>query len=160
MQKSQKSLDFGIVPRNAQFEYINQQVIKFQKEKQPVISVDTKKKELIGNFKNNGQEWWPKGEPEEVNMHDFLIKELGRGIPYGVYDILLNRGWVSVGTDKETAEFAVETICRWWKLMGKLSCNNATKQNEKYAYKSHISHILLSKLSFLKFNLKTSKNVF
>lgn len=113
--------------RNAQFEYINQQAIKFQKENQPVISVDTKKKELVGNFKNNGQEWRPKGEPEEVNIYDFLIKGNGRAIPYGVYDMLLNSGWVSVGTDNDTAEFAVETIRRWWKSMGETSYINATK---------------------------------
>ncbi|GFO97345.1 transposase [groundwater metagenome] len=128
LQANQKNLEGSSHPdRNAQFEYINQQVINFQKEKQPVISVDTKKKEKIGNFKNNGQEWLPKGKPEEVEMHDFMKKELGRGIPYGVYDMLLNKGWVSVGTDNDTAEFAVETIRRWWKTMGILSYSNASK---------------------------------
>jgi len=128
LQANQKNLEGSSHPdRNAQFEYINQQVINFQKEKQPVISVDTKKKELIGNFKNNGQEWLPKGEAEEVEMHDFMKKELGKGIPYGIYDILLNKGWVSVGTDHDTAEFAVETIRRWWKTMGILSYSNASK---------------------------------
>jgi hypothetical protein len=128
LQANQKNLEGSSHPdRNAQFEYINQQVINFQIEKQPVISVDTKKKELIGNFKNNGQEWWPKGESEEVDMHDFMKKELGRGIPYGVYDIFLNKGWVSVGTDHDTSEFAVESIRRWWKTMGILSYSNASK---------------------------------
>ena len=85
---------------------------------QPVISVDTKKKELIGDFKNAGQEWQPKGSPEPVRVHDFVDKELGKAVPYGVYDVTNNVGWVSVGTDHDTAEFAVETIARWWREMG------------------------------------------
>jgi transposase len=105
--------------RNAQFEHINAKVIRYIGLKQPVISVDTKKKELVGDFKNGGQEWKSKGKPERVRVHDFLIKELGRAAPYGVYDIAQNTGWVSVGVDHDTASFAVETIRRWWQAMGK-----------------------------------------
>ena len=85
---------------------------------QPVISVDTKKKELVGGFKNGGREWRPKGNPEKVRVHDFVIPELGRVAPYGVYDLASNSGWVSVGVDHDTASFAVETIRRWWYAMG------------------------------------------
>lgn len=128
LQANRKILEGSSHPdRNAQFEYINQQVIKFQEDNHPVISVDTKKKELVGNFKNNGQEWRPKGEPEDVFVYDFPIKGLGRAIPYGIYDQGLNKGWVSVGTDNDTAEFAVETIRRWWNSMGKTCYANATK---------------------------------
>lgn len=104
--------------RNAQFEHINATVFAFQDRRQPVISVDTKKKELIGDFKNGGREWQPKGEPEEVRVHDFIDKELGKAIPYGVYDITKNQGWVSVGIDHDTARFATEAIRRWWSKMG------------------------------------------
>jgi len=105
--------------RNAQFEYIAGQVRRFQNHGQPVISVDTKKKELVGNFKNVGREWYPQGTPPEVNVHDFMDKKLGKAIPYGVYDLTANAGWVSVGTDHDTADFAVETIRRWWRKMGR-----------------------------------------
>jgi transposase len=105
--------------RNAQFEFINEYVKLFQEFDQPIISVDCKKKEIIGNFKNNGQEWQPKGSPIEVNDHDFMNKELGKAIPFGVYDINNNSGWVNVGIDHETSEFAVESIRRWWIIMGK-----------------------------------------
>jgi hypothetical protein len=104
--------------RNAQFEHINARVRAFQRRGQPVISVDTKKKELVGNFKNGGQQWRPAGEPEAVNVHDFADKELGKVIPYGVYDQSRNEGWVSVGIDHDTARFATETIRRWWAEMG------------------------------------------
>lgn len=104
--------------RNAQFEYIAAQSRAFQERGQPVISVDTKKKELIGDFKNGGREWHPKGAPENVRVHDFLDKEQGKAIPYGVYDVSANAGWVSVGTDHDTPEFAVQSINRWWKKMG------------------------------------------
>ncbi len=104
--------------RNAQFEYIAAQVRRFQNQGQPVISVDTKKKELVGHFKNVGQEWRPQGQPLAVNVHDFMDKKLGKAIPYGVYDLTANRGWVSVGTDHDTADFAVATIRRWWRTMG------------------------------------------
>jgi hypothetical protein len=104
--------------RNAQFEHINHQVQAFQAEGQPVISVDTKKKELVGDFKNGGREWQPAGEPVPVRVHDFLDPVLGKAIPYGVYDLFRNEGWVNVGIDHDTAEFAVESIRRWWKRMG------------------------------------------
>jgi transposase len=104
--------------RNKQFEYINARVEHSFGLKQPVISVDTKKKELVGDFKNNGSAWRPKGKPEQVRVHDFKIPELGRVAPYGVYDLAENSGWVSVGLDHDTASFAVETIRRWWYAMG------------------------------------------
>jgi hypothetical protein len=104
--------------RDAQFDHINQQVRAFQRRGQPVVSVDTKKKELIGDFKNAGREWHPKGEPEKVRSKDFPDKALGKGIPYGVYDLRANTGWVSVGIDHDTAQFAVETLRRWWQHMG------------------------------------------
>jgi hypothetical protein len=104
--------------RDAQFDHINQQVRAFQKRGQPVVSVDTKKKEGMGDFKNAGREWHPKGEPEKVRSKDFPDKALGKGIPYGVYDLRANTGWVSVGIDHDTAQFAVETLRRWWQHMG------------------------------------------
>jgi len=104
--------------RNAQFEYINRQVELFQKQRKPTISIDTKKKELVGDFANGGREWQPQGRPEEVRVHDFKDKELGKAIPYGIYDMLHNEGWVSVGIDHDTARFAARSICRWWEEMG------------------------------------------
>ena len=104
--------------RDAQFRYINQQVRRFQGAIQPVISVDTKKKELVGDFKNAGRQWRPKGEPTLVRVHDFLIPTRGKAIPYGVYDLTRNAGWVGVGIDHDTATFAVRTIGRWWRRMG------------------------------------------
>jgi hypothetical protein len=111
--------------RNAQFEYINASVAAFQKRGSPVISVDTKKKELIGDFKNAGREWRPSGEPDEVRVHDFIDKKLGKAIPYGIYDVSKNQGWVSVGIDHDTADFAVESIRRWWRRMGRRAYPNA-----------------------------------
>lgn len=99
--------------RNAQFEYINARTEEAVRSRQPVISVDTKKKELVVKFKNGGKEWRPQGDPEQVNVYDFVDKELGRANPYGVYDLANNAGWVSVGTDRDTASFAVSTIRRW-----------------------------------------------
>ena len=113
--------------RNAQFEHLNGKVKWCLGRRQPVISVDTKKKELVGDFKNNGQEWHPKGEPEEVRVHDFVDPELGRATPYGIYDLGHNSGWVSVGMDHDTAEFAVETIRRWWRTMGQPTYPEATR---------------------------------
>jgi transposase len=112
--------------RDEQFRYINQQARKFLKKKQPAISVDTKKKELVGDFKNAGRRWRPKGEPEAVRVHDFLIPELGKAIPYGVYDLHRNEGWVSVGIDHDTAAFAVQAIRRWWRVMGSPAYPNAS----------------------------------
>lgn len=105
--------------RNAQFEYINRKVRLFQRRGQPVISVDTKKKELVGNYRNPGQEWEPKGQPRQVESKDFPNKELGKVAPYGVYDLTTNVGWVNVGITHDTAEFAVESIRRWWSRMGR-----------------------------------------
>ena len=113
--------------RDAQFKYINNKVADFQKRGQPVISVDTKKKELVGDFKNVGREWQPKGSPESVRVYDFVDKELGKVNPYGVYDPIANLGWVSVGTDHDTAEFAVETIRRWYCKMGQQLYPDATE---------------------------------
>lgn len=105
--------------RDAQFRYIRDQVRRFQRRGQPAISVDTKKKELVGDFKNPGREWRPKGRPEAVRVHDFLIPEQGKAIPYGVYDLKRNEGWVSVGIDHDTASLAVNAIRSWWKRMGR-----------------------------------------
>jgi Rhodopirellula transposase DDE domain len=113
--------------RNAQFEFINAQAKRFQKRGQPVISVDTKKKELVGDFKNPGSEWHPEGLPEEVRVHDFKDKELGKAIPYGVYDVTNNQGWVSVGIDHDTAYFATASIRRWWEEMGAARFPRATE---------------------------------
>ena len=104
--------------RDAQFHYINDRVTEALVAGEPAISVDTKKKELVGDFRNAGREWRPKGSPEEVRVHDFVIPELGRAVPYGVYDIAGNAGWVSVGIDHDTAAFAINAIRSWWKLMG------------------------------------------
>jgi Rhodopirellula transposase DDE domain len=119
LQSNRKSREGASHPdRNAQFEYISEQVRSFQRRGQPVVSVDAKKKELVGDFKNGGREWQPEGEPEEVRVHDFEDKQLGKAIPYGVYDLTANRGWVSVGIDHDTARFATETLRRWWTHMG------------------------------------------
>ena len=115
LQANRKTNEGGDHPdRDAQFSYINQSVTTALAAQQPVISVDTKKKELVGDFKNAGREWRPQGEPEEVRVHDFLIKELGRAVPYGIYDLAANAGWVSVGMNHDTSAFAVQTIRRWW----------------------------------------------
>ena len=113
--------------RNAQFEYINGAVGTALAEGQPVISVDTKKKELVGDFKNSGREYRPAGDPEKVRVHDFLIKELGRAVPYGVYDLAANSGWVSVGVDHDTAAFAVNSIRQWWLTVGRGRYPEATR---------------------------------
>lgn len=113
--------------RNAQFEFINATVRRFLKRRQPAISVDTKKKELIGDFKNCGAEWHPQGSPEHVRTHDFLDKNLGKAIPYGVFDILNNQGWVNVGIDHDTARFAANSILQWWKQMGEKRFPSATE---------------------------------
>ncbi len=119
LQANRKTREGSSHPdRNAQFEYIAEQTRMFQQRGQPVISVDTKKKELVGEFKNGGREWQPKGSPEAVQTHDFPDKELGKVAPYGVYEVGGNRGWVSVGLDHDTAEFATATISRWWRRMG------------------------------------------
>ena len=119
LQSNRKTKEGSTHPdRNQQFEHINARVERAISGKQPVISVETQKKELVGDFKNPGSDWRPKGEPEKVRTHDFPIPELGRVAPYGVYDLAANSGWVSVGLDHDTASFAVETIRRWWHAMG------------------------------------------
>jgi transposase/DNA-binding phage protein len=119
LQSNRKTLEGRHHPdRDAQFQYINRRAKAFQRQGQPVVSVDTKKKELVGQFRNGGREWHPHGQPEAVQGHDFPEAVLGKVIPYGVYDETTNTGWVSVGIDHDTAEFAVETIRRWWRHMG------------------------------------------
>jgi hypothetical protein len=113
--------------RDAQFAYLNAQVQAFQDRGQPAISVDTKKKELVGDFANGGREWQPAGHPEPVRVHDFVDPDLGKAIPYGVYDLAANQGWVSVGTDHDTPAFAVASIQRWWERMGRPTYPDATE---------------------------------
>ena len=113
--------------RDAQFSYLNDTAARFVRDAQPVISVDTKKKELVGEFSNGGAEWHPKGEPTRTKTHDFVDKELGRAVPYGVYDIANDEGWVSVGDTADTASFAVESIRRWWNTMGRPRFPDATR---------------------------------
>ena len=128
LQANRKTQEGSAHPdRNAQFEYINERTKAFQARGQPVISVDTKKKELVGDFKNGGREWQPRGEPEYVRVYDFPDKELGKAIPYGVYDVTTNTGWVSVGMDHDTAEFAVATLQQWWRQMGVSTYPEATE---------------------------------
>jgi hypothetical protein len=128
LQANKKTLEGSSHPdRNAQFEYINKQVQDRLVNGEPVISVDTKKKELVGDFKNSGRELRPQGCPEEVRVHDFEIKKLGKAAPYGVYDMGRNEGWVSVGTDHDTSAFAVETIRRWWYSMGQQNYPDAKR---------------------------------
>ena len=120
LQANQKTREGPQHPdRDEQFHYINERVRRFQKTGQPVISVDTKKKELIGDFKNAGREWRPAGDPDTVRVHDFLVPEQGKAIPYGIYDLHRNEGWVSIGIEHDTASFAVNAIRRWWALMGR-----------------------------------------
>ncbi len=119
LQANRKTLEGSSHPdRDAQFHHISDKIREFQADRQPVISEDTKKKELVGDFKNNGRELRPKGDPEKVRVHDFVIPELGRAAPYGVYDVTQNAGWVSVGVDHDTAAFAAQSIRRWWESMG------------------------------------------
>jgi len=128
LQANRKTKEGSSHPdRDAQFGYINEQAILALREGRPVVSVDTKKKELVGEYKNSGQEWRPRGQPREVNVHDFPDKKLGKAIPYGVYDIVNNEGWVSVGTNHDTAEFAAASIGRWWREMGRARFPRATR---------------------------------
>jgi transposase len=121
LQANRKTREGAANPdRDAQFHFIHDAVRTAMAENQPVISVDTKKKELVGDFKNAGREWRPQGEPEDVRVHDFLIKELGRAVPYGIYDLAANTGWVNIGIDNDTAAFAVRTIRRWWQDLGRV----------------------------------------
>jgi len=128
LQSNRKTIEGGDHPdRDAQFQYLNRRVKAFQRLGQLVVSVDTKKKELVGQFRNGGREWRPERCPEEVKVHDFKDKDLGKAIPYGVYDQTTNAGWVCVGVDHDTAEFAVETLRRWWRKMGSRVYPEATK---------------------------------
>jgi len=128
LQANVKTLEGKQHPdRNAQFEYVHAQTKKFLEQALPVISVDTKKKELVGNYSNRGQEWQPQGKPQKTLVHDFPDKELGKIIPYGIYDVGRNQGWVSVGIDHDTAEFAIDSILAWWKYMGSKTYSKATK---------------------------------
>ena len=121
LQGNQKTKEgSGHPDRDAQFRYIHGRVEDFQRRGQPVVSVDAKKKELVGDYQNGGREWRPKGDPERVRVYDFVDKTLGKVNPYGVYDPTANMGWVSVGVDHDTAEFAMETLRRWWEKMGRL----------------------------------------
>lgn len=120
LQGNKKTDEGGNVPdRNEQFEFINKTALAFMAGNAPVISVDCKKKELIGNFKNAGTDWFLQGSAPEVKVYDFIDKELGKAVPYGVYDIAKNEGWVSVGISKDTAQFAVNSVRTWWQQMGK-----------------------------------------
>ena len=130
LQANRKTLEGSQhADRNQQFEYISRKARRYLKQGEPVISVDTKKKELVGDFRNSGREWQPQGEPEQVRVHDFEIRQPDKGkvAPYGVYDLGRNTGWVSVGVDHDTAEFAVESIRRWWRWMGRRSYQNAKR---------------------------------
>jgi transposase len=128
LQANRKTLEGCHHPdRDAQFQYISRRVKTFQRQGQPVVSVDTKKKELVGPCRNSGREWQPCGRPERVKVHDFPDEELGKVIPYGVYDLATNKGWVSVGIDHDTAEFAVETLRRWWYHMGHEAYPHSTR---------------------------------
>ncbi len=127
LQSNRKTMEGRQHPdRDAQFRYINRKARGQQRMGQPVISVDTKKKELVGDFKNAGKQWRPQGKPEKVRVHDFMIKELGKVAPYGVYDLTRNKGWVSVGIDHDTAAFAVTSIRQWWRKMGRPAYSKAS----------------------------------
>ncbi len=120
LQGNRKTLEGRQHPdRDAQFRCIDRRVRAFQRLRQPVVSVDTQKKEIVGQYRNGGREWHPKDAPVAVNMHDFPDPDLGKAVPYGVYDLTANAGWVSVGVDHDTATFAVETLRRWWRHMGR-----------------------------------------
>jgi hypothetical protein len=128
LQGNAKTLEGKQNPdRDAQFRYLNEQVKTHHAASEPVISVDTKKKELIGEFANSGREWCPTGDPITVNTHDFPDKELGKAIPYGIYDLAANTGWVNVGTDHDTAAFAVESLRRWWNGAGQRAYPHARR---------------------------------
>lgn len=128
LQSTRKTMEGGTHPdRNEQFEFINDRVDAFQARGAPVISVDTKKKELVGEFKNAGREWQPTGRPVPVRVYDFIDDAKGKAIPYGIYDLTSNTGWVNVGVDHDTPEFAVASIAQWWRNMGKRSYPEATE---------------------------------
>jgi hypothetical protein len=128
LQAPRKVLEGGDHPdRDAQFDYLNAQVTAALAAGQPVVSVDAKKKELVGPYKNGGQEWQPQGQPERVNVYDFVDKRVGKAIPYGIYDVGRNAGWVNVGQDHDTAQFAIESLRRWWQHVGLLAYPQADR---------------------------------
>jgi hypothetical protein len=128
LQAVRKTLEGAQHPdRDKQFKHINKTAKRFMSLDLPVVSVDTKKKELIGEFKNNGREWHPQGQPEQARVHDFIDRDLGKVVPYGVYDTGRNEAWVSVGVDDDTPEFAVATLKRWWSQMGRQAYPNASE---------------------------------
>lgn len=128
LQSTQKTKEGTSHPdRDAQFRYLSDQAATHLAEGQPVISVDTKKKELVGEYANKGREWQPSATPEKVRVHDFIDPALGKAIPYGVYDVGQNEGWVSVGVDHDTSAFAVMTIRRWWEMVGSRTYPSATR---------------------------------
>jgi transposase len=154
LQSNRKKLEGSSSPdRNAQFEFIYKKIKKFQHEGQPVISVDAKQKENIGNFKNNGREYSKKGSPTEVNTYDFIDKEKGKITPYGIYDLTENTGWVNVGISKDTAKFAVSSIRSWWHGMGKTQYMNANRLlitadcGGSNSYRTRLWKVELQKLS-------------
>jgi hypothetical protein len=161
LQANQKTIEGASHPdRNAQFEHISDTVKRFQKKGLPVISVDTKKKELIGDFKNAGREWRRKKDPSKVRVHDFPIPELGKVAPYGVYDVTENVGWVNVGIDHDTAAFAVESIRRWWQLMGRETYPNAEQLYiNADGGGSNGSRVRLWKLEIQKFATENGLNI-
>ena len=133
--------------RGEQFEHIGNKAQEFIDAGQPVISVDTKKKELVGNYKNNGQTWLPKGQPIEVNTRDFPDKQLGKAVPYGIYDIAHDQGYVNVGMNHDTAEFSVASIKRWWQQLGKerYSQSKRTHDNRRFRRFKRLSSKTLEK---------------
>jgi Rhodopirellula transposase DDE domain len=139
--------------RDAQFRYLNRQVGRFVKASDPVISVDTKKKELVGDYTNGGREWQPAGEPEVVRVHDFIDHEVGKAVPYGVYDVANDEGWVSLGDSADTAAFAVESIRRWWERMGRVRFPGATRllitadAGGSNSYRNRLFKVELAKLA-------------
>ena len=144
LQGTRKTREGSAHPdRNAQFEHINAQAKAFQRAGEPVVSVDTKKKELVGDFANRGKEWQPAGEPVPVRVHDFIDKKLGKAVPYGVYDVARNEGWVNVGINHDTSEFAVESLRRWWRRMGRstrrrfTSCSECVTLSQCHSPASH-----------------------
>ena len=154
LNAAQKTLEGTDHPdRNEQFEFLNDRVEAFQARSAPVISVDTKKKELVGDFKNAGREWQPMGEPVPVRVHDFIDPDLGKAIPYGIYDLGRNEGWVNVGMDHDTPEFAVASIARWWSQMGRKVYPNASEllitadAGGSNGYRSRLFKIELQKLA-------------
>ena len=154
LQATSKQVEGSSHPdRNAQFGYINDLAAEHLDSAQPVISVDTKKKELVGNYANGGQEWQPAGEPVRVEVHDFIDPAVGKAIPYGVYDVAADQGWVSVGADHDTAAFAVATIGRWWDMVGAVAYPKAKRllitadAGGSNSYRSRLWKVELAKLA-------------